>query len=166
MKILFSYLIMLSPLIFLACEDNKTCAYKPSPIFQEDLPHIEQYKYEESGVQSLESIWLDRGMLLEVYQEVCNTSRQEYRFTVPGPTDDFRAWADSLWFKEASRQLVFLSSLSQKQAPLKSWGDVIEQARPMMKLAEPFEVEQGVFVKVDKVLAEDQTTLLVELYQE
>jgi hypothetical protein len=110
-------------------------------------------------------MWLDRGMLLELYQEVCDNTRQEYRFTVPGPTDEFKAWPDSLWFKEATRQLAFLSTLSPKQAALRSWADVIEQARPQMKIGEPLEIEAGIFIKVDKVLGSDQTTLLLEFSQ-
>lgn len=146
-----------------ACETNKRCKYKPEPVFEAGLAHITAYNFEVQGAQSLESIMLDGKLLLEISQEVCDHTRQEFRFTVPG---DRRAYADSLWFKEAARQMVVLSALSPKQAALKSWGDVIENNRPEMKLGQDFPVQAGITVRVDRVLSPEQSVLLVVLGQE
>lgn len=145
-------------LAFFACETKKTCKYKPAPIFEPGLPHVMQYNFEVQGQQSLESLLLDTNVLLEVSQDVCTETRQEYRFRVQG---DFSKFPDSLWLKEATRQLVFLSSFSQKQAPLKAWADIIELRRSDMKLGEDREVEPGVFVRVDKVVSPEQSTLML-----
>ncbi|MDO8971274.1 MAG: hypothetical protein Q7U74_11340, partial [Saprospiraceae bacterium] len=109
-----------------ACQNQPSCKFRPEPIFSKDLPHVVQYNFEKEGSQSLESMLLDRGILLEVGQEVCGETKQEYRFTVQG---DYAAQPDSFWMKEASRQFVFLSTFSPKQAPLKDWGDIIELRR-------------------------------------
>lgn len=146
----------------LACETKKTCKYKPAPIFEAGLPHVVQYNFEVQGQQSLESLLLDTNVLLEISQDVCIETRQEYRFRVQG---DFSKFPDSLWLKEATRQLVFLSSFSQKQAPLKAWADIIELRRSDMKLGEDREVEPGVFVRVDKVVSPEQSTLLLVFSQ-
>lgn len=145
-----------------ACQSTPTCKFKPEPIFAKDLPHVLQYNFEKEGSQSLESILLDRGILLEVGQEVCGETKQEFRFTVKG---DYAAQPDSFWLKEASRQFVFLSSFSPKQAPLKDWGDVIELRRNDMKIGLAREVQPGVFVRVDRVVNPEEATLSVVFSQ-
>ncbi len=155
-----SFLLVL--LVLAACQSEKPCKYKPEPIFGSGLPHIEQYNFETQGAQSLESLLLDTGVLLEISQNVCPQMYQEYRFTVKG---DFSQFPDSLWMKEATRQLVFLSSFSEKQAPLKAWADIIELRRSEMKLGEDREVEPGIFVRVDRVLSPEQSTLLLVFAQ-
>lgn len=142
---------------------EKKCSYKPAPIFEQGLPHIEQYNYEVQGQESMESMLLDTKTMLEIYQNVCESSFQEYKFTVKG---DFKTFPDSLWIREASRQLVFLSTLSPKQRSLKDWADIIELRRSDMRLGEKREVQPGIYVTVDKVLSPDQGQLLVTFSQE
>lgn len=152
----------IASLLAVACDSEPTCKYKPSPIFEQGLPHITEYHFEKKGAQSLESMMLDTGVLLEISQDICNESRQEYRFNVQG---DFSKFPDSLWLKEATRQLVFLSSFSAKQSALKAWADVIEQRRAEMRLGEDKEVDRGVFVKVDRVVSPEQSTLVLVFSQ-
>ena len=151
-------------LVFLlgSCDSQTKCQYKPEPIFEANLPHVEQYNFEKQGNQSLESILLDTNVLLEISQEVCNQTRQEYRFTVQG---DFSRFPDSLWMKEAVRQLVFLSTFSPKQAPLKAWADVLEAQRSQMRLGQDAEIQPGVKVRVDRIVSPEESTLLLVLSQ-
>lgn len=144
------------------CQSEPTCKYKPAPVFEAGLPHINEYHFEKKGAQSLESLVLDTGVLLEISQDICNESRQEYRFNVKG---NFSQFADSLWLKEATRQLVFLSSFSPKQSALKAWADVIEQRRTEMRLGEDREMEPGIFVRVDRVVSPDESTLVLVFTQ-
>lgn len=146
-----------------SCKDNSKCRYKPAPIFAPDLPYVVQYNYEVQGQQSLESVMLENQVLLEVYQDVCNTSRQEYRFTVAG---DRSSYADSLWMKEATRQLFFLSTMSPQQAPLKAWADVIEKSRSNMHLGVPLEIDQGISVQIDRILSPEKSTLVLVFSQQ
>lgn len=139
------------------------CKYKPTAIFSSDLPHIQQYNYEVQGNESLESVLLDTGVLLEVAQNVCSATQQEFRFTVPGNRTHY---ADSVWMKEAARQMVFLSAFSPRQAPLKTWGDMIEKVRTQMKLGEPLEVQPGITVRIDRVTGQEQSTLQIVLSQQ
>lgn len=156
-------LVFVCALSLLACDGKKICKYKPSPIFEDGLPHLSEYSFEMDGQQSREAFMTDRGVFVEIFQEVCETTRQEYRFTAPG--DSFLQLADSVWLKEASRELVFLSSFSPKQAPLRSWADLIEATRPELRLGEEKEVNQGFFVRVNKVASPDKGILVVELFQ-
>lgn len=162
MKKICGILVFGALILLLACQEKTTCKYKPEPIFAKDLPHVVQYNFEKEGSQSLESVMLDRGILLEVGQEVCGDTKQEFRFTVQG---DYAAQPDSFWLKEASRQFVFLSSFSPKQAALKDWGDMIELRRGDMRIGESREVQPGVFVRVDRVVGPEEATLLVVFSQ-
>jgi hypothetical protein len=151
---------VLSGVLLFSCQSSNRCKYKPGPVFEKGLPHVQEYNFEVQGSQSLESLLLDRGILLEISQEVCNETRQEFRFMVDG---DYTAQPDSFWLKEASRQLVFLSSFSEKQAALKAWADVIELRRTDMQLGQDREVQPGVFVRIDRVTNPQQATLVLVL---
>lgn len=153
---------LLSLLFWASCQSETKCRYKPEPIFSAGLPHIVQYNFEKQGTQSLESMLLDTNVLLEISQDVCNATRQEYRFTVQG---DFSRYPDSLWLKEAVRQLVFLSSFSPQQAPLKAWADVLEERRTGMRLGEDAEIQPGVQARIDRVISPEQSTLVLVLSQ-
>jgi hypothetical protein len=157
------FLIITTMVGLLAACGEKKCPYKPEAIFAKDLPHIQQYNFEKEGHESMESMLLDTDVLLEIYQNVCEQTMQEYKFTVKG---DFATYPDSLWLREASRQLVFLSSLSEKQRGLKDWGDIIEMRRSDMKLGELREVQPGIFVKVDRIVSPDQGVLLLTFSQQ
>ena len=154
----------LGALLFLqtGCQTQATCKYKPAPVFESGLPHVTDYHFEKKGTQSLESLMLDTGVLLEVNQDICNESRQEYRFNVKG---NYTQFPDSLWLKEASRQLVFLSTFSAKQSALKAWADVIEQRRSEMRLGEDREMEPGIFIRVDRVVSPEESTLVLVFSQ-
>lgn len=149
-------------LFFSACNAEEKCKYKPEPIFEPGLPHVEQYNFEKQGNQSLESLLLDTKVLLEISQDVCTKTRQEYQFTVQG---DYSRFPDSLWLKEAVRQLVYLSTFSPKQAPLKAWADVLEGQRATMRLGEDSEVQPGVFVRVDRIVSPEKSTLMLVFSQ-
>lgn len=146
-----------------SCQSNKKCPYKPSPIFEAGLPHVVQYNFETAGQESLESLLLDSGVLLEIGQDVCEKTRQEYRFQVKG---DYAQYADSLWMKEAVRQLVFLSTFSPKQAALKDWADLLELKRAEMRLGEDYEIQPGILIRVDRVVSPDQSTLILLMAQQ
>jgi hypothetical protein len=158
MKKLVFYGLLLGLLVAVACKNEKKCKYKPAPVFDKALPHITQYNFEKEGAQSLESIMLDTGVLLEIGQDICDSTKQEYRFVVKG---DYTKYPDSLWMKEATRELVFLSSFSQKQEALKAWADLIESRRTEMKLGEDRELQPGIFVRVDKIVNPDQGILII-----
>ncbi|MFN4080217.1 MAG: hypothetical protein ACK4NS_04910 [Saprospiraceae bacterium] len=157
------YWLGLALLLTVSCDvAPKKCRYKPGPVFSARLPHVIQYNFEREGAQSLESVLLDTGILLEVEQEVCDLTQQEFRFGVKG---DYSKYADEAWLQEAVRQLVFLSTLSPAQVPLKIWADAIEDARTQMRLGEEYELQPGIYVSVDKVLGAQESVLIVRLIQ-
>ncbi|MEQ1744132.1 MAG: hypothetical protein ABMA02_01790 [Saprospiraceae bacterium] len=161
MKKTTTIVITLAALVF-SCKTETKCRYKPEPIFAKGLPHVVQYNFEKDGNQSLESLMLDTGTLVEVGQDVCTGTRQEFRFTVRG---DYRQYPDSMWLREAVRQMVYLSSFSPTQAPLRAWADVLEEARTDMRIGEEKMVQDGISVRVDRVVSPEESALLLVLSQ-
>lgn len=152
----------LPALLLAACQGEQKCRYNPEPIFSAGLPHVVQYNFEKQGQLSHESLLLDTQVLLEIDQDMCVKTRQEYQFTVQG---NYTQYPDSMWMKEAARQLVYLSSFSPKHSALKAWADVLEENRPGMRLGEDKEVQPGVFVKIDRIVSPEKSTLLLVFSQ-
>ncbi len=144
------------------CQQTVRCKFKPEAILSKDLPGVAAYNFEVQGIESLESVLFKSQLMLEIHQEVCNSTKQEYKFTVKG---DYSAYPDSLWLRESVRQLTWLSTLSERQAPLRQWAGILEASRRGMKLAEEKEIQPGILVKVDRVLGPEQSVLLVNFAQ-
>lgn len=145
-----------------SCGDNApTCKYgDAAPIFSQELPGVVKHTFEKEKTGSLESVQFDKGMKLEVRQSGCTALKQEFRFIVPG---NYAQYPDSSWIKESVKQLLFLSKLSFAQDGLKMWAGAIELQKSNIKLGQPTEIEQGIFVKIDKILSPEQSILLVEM---
>lgn len=154
--------LLLSAYIAVGCARAQKCKYRPSPIFAAGLPRVVQYQFEEEGRYSLESVLFDTGVLLEVEQDICTNSVQDYRFKVMG---DYSAYPDSLWFREAVLQFNFLSRLSASHEPLRMWAARIDEVRSDLKLGQEAEVAENIFITVDKVVGPEESTLLVRFAQ-
>ena len=157
------FFIGLVAVVFACKNGSEKCKFgQPTAIFSADLPHVSSHNFQQKGNESLESLMFDTGIALEIEQSGCEEMQQAFRFTALG---DRRSMPDSMWVKEAVRQLVYLSSLGKKQGPLRLWADALEAARPSLKLGETFPIEAGVGVKVDKIVSPDQSVLLLTLSQ-
>ncbi len=154
--------LALAVLLPAACKDAQKCPYRPSAILEAGLPHLTRYHFENNGKFSSEKATLDYGVELEIEQEICQNTRQEYRFTVRG---DYARFPDSLWVREAASQLQRLSLLSPKQSPLSAWAQAIDNRRPEFRLGEPLTIEQGISIRIDRVLSPEKTTLQVVFLQ-
>ncbi len=143
---------------------TKECVLgKPQAIFSSDMAGIAQHHFERVEQESLEELILERGVYVTIRQSGCEKLKQEFQFKVQG---DYTAVADSMWFKEAVRQFYHLGNLSDKTAGLKMWASAIELARSEMRLAEPKQVEDGIYVQVDKIVGPEESTLRVILSQQ
>jgi hypothetical protein len=159
---ILSVVFFLAALVFAGCVGEQKCPFRPAPIFSAGLPRVVQYQFEEQGRFSLESVLFDNGMLMEVEQDICTISVQDYRFKVMG---DYSAYPDSLWLREAVLQFNFLSKLSDAHTPLRMWALRIDEVRSDMKLGQEAEVAENIFVSVDRVVGSEESTLLVRFAQ-
>lgn len=133
-------------------------------MFSKSLPHVKAHEFELlNSTEAEERIAFDSGLELEIAQSGCDAIRQEFRFFTSG---DYRAFPDSAWAREAVRQLVFLSSLSAAQAPLKPWADALETVRPNLKLGETTPLAPDVSTKIDRIVSPDRATMIVVFSQE
>lgn len=162
MKHLLPFLV----LTITACGDStpaKCPLGDPKAMFSPEMAGVQQHHFAVKGQESLEELLLERGVLLSIRQTGCDALRQEFQFQVPG---NYTNYPDSLWLKEAVRQFYSLGNLSEKTAGLKMWASAIESARPTMRIAEPKQLDQNIFVQVDKIVGAEESTLRVVLLQE
>jgi hypothetical protein len=162
MKHLFIPLICICSI---SCDLNtqpKCALGAPQAIFSKDLAGVTDHHFEVKGQESLEELMLERGVYLKVYQTGCEELRQEFQFLVQG---DYASYPDSLWLREAVRQFYHLGNLSEKTAGLKMWASAIEAVRTDMRMAEPKQLDQNIYVQVDKVVSAEESTLRVILLQ-
>ena len=146
-----------------SCADSQACVLgEPKAIFGLQLPGVTGHSFESKGQESLEEVTFDNQMYLSVRQSGCDALRQEFQFKVAG---DFSSYPDSLWTSEAVKQFYFLSRLSETQAGLKQWAAAIEQTRREMKLGEPYQLDQNIYVQIDRIISSDESTLRVVLNQ-
>lgn len=132
----------------------------PRPMFSDQLPGVTQHQFQSNGQKSGETLALSNGYHLELLQDGCNEIRQEFQFVIK---EDLRNLADSTWFLQAIEKMSFLAKLSTKHAPLGFWGRAIEGYRSEMSLGMPKEVEKNTFITIDRLVAEDQATLILLL---
>jgi hypothetical protein len=158
-------ILFLSLLCLCACENigTKKCPLgAPSAIFDPQVKGIEKHHFEVKGQESLEELVLERGVYLQIMQSGCDQLRQEFQFQVPG---NYANFPDSLWVKEAVRQFYYLGNLSEKSAGLKMWASAIESVRTDMRIAEPKQLDQNIYVQIDKIAGAEESTLRVVLLQ-
>jgi hypothetical protein len=155
-----SFIVMLA-----ACGDtgSKKCPLgAPSAIFSPEVPGIEKHHFEAKDQDGLEEALLERGVYLRIYQSGCDQLRQEFQFQVPG---NYANFPDTMWMKEAVRQFYHLGNLSEQSAGLKMWASAIEGVRSDMRLGEPKQLDQNIFVQIDKIAGAEESTLRVVLLQ-
>ncbi|MEO1514222.1 MAG: hypothetical protein AAFV95_04395 [Bacteroidota bacterium] len=137
------------------------CRYgKPTAIFNDSLPAIQQHQFELQGKTGFERISFQNGLQLELYQSGCDNIQQEFRFSLPGqPPQD----TPEFWFKQAVSLLNYLGGLSKKQQALLMWSNMIRQKSTPAKLGQAVELEPGAFAKIDHIKGTEQNLIIIEL---
>lgn len=156
-------LIQLAILSFAACKQGKTgsdCPTTPSAIFSGGLEGVENQDFIQTGKDGLEVVTFSNGVFLEVHQSGCDSLRQEFRFRLPSPP---AGDAPEAWLAEAQNQFRFLGALGPDFAPFSQWADALSGFEEDFRLGQPMEVEEGFWMKVDKVQSFDGPTLVVLL---
>jgi hypothetical protein len=144
-------------------EGGKCPLGAPQPIFAPEMAGVAKHHFESAGQESLEELILERGVYLKIHQTGCDKLKQDFQFKVQG---DYATYPDSLWLREAVRQFYHLGNLSEKTAGLKMWASAIEAARGEMRLAEPKQVDEGIYIQVDKIIGSSESTLRVVFSQQ
>jgi len=140
------------------------CQYgSPKPIFSDNIPLVSAHSFELGANAAVETVVFDRDIRLELTQSGCEKPKQVFQFTIPG---DSTGYTTEDWVEMALNQFKFLGSLHEPLQALNFWGNALSAQKETIKLGQPVPLEQGRFVKIDKVADTKQGILMIELYQE
>jgi len=158
-------------LILLACGGEKKsnepfgdCQYgAPKPVFKAETPKLSKHGFQLNKNAAVEKVKFDNGIALELIQSGCEKPKQEFQFTIPAPTNNFK---DGDWISMGIDMFAYMGNLAPELQPFLMWQGALKDRIDQLKLGLPHELEQGFFVKIDKVAGSDSGLLLVDLYQE
>jgi hypothetical protein len=161
----FSYIFLSSLLLVLAAcklSEKPKCPFgSPQAIFDENMPGVEEDDFVPNAQGSTERVFFKNGLALELVQSGCEQLVQEYTLSMAG--DKLNQRPDSFWVESASAMFDFFASIDPKLAPFSFWAESIRQRRADIKLGQPFELEGGRFVKIDRIANESSAKLLLEI---
>lgn len=133
----------------------------PSAVFSDTLAAVVQHRFQLKPTESVEEVSFANGVNLTLIQSGCEARRQSFRFQLPG--ENFPANDPGFWITQTIEQLKFLASLSPIYQSLSAWSQVIEQQEAYIQLGEPFEVQPGFFIEIDKIQSAGYANLLLTL---
>jgi len=140
------------------------CQYgPPKAIFSDKIPLVSAHSFELGAKTAVETVVFDRDIRLELTQSGCEKPKQVFQFTIPG---DSTGYSPEEWVEMALNQFKFLGSLHEPLQALHFWGNALSEQKETIKLGQPVPLEQGRFVKIDKVADSQKGILMIELYQE
>ncbi len=161
---LFLAISLSSLLLISACKtETEKCKFgDPTAIFSDTMKMVKKHHFEIKEKTGIELASFSNGMMLEVEQSGCNEVHQQFTFILPG---DFSKSDDNFWKTLAVKNFRLLADSSPKLYPFNGWADAIDSVKDRLKLAEPVEVEKGTQVRIDKIVSDKQTMLVVQLSQ-
>jgi hypothetical protein len=158
----FSSIIFLLFLFSCKSETGKCKFGDPVAIFSDTMEMVKKHHFEVKDKTGIEFVTFKNGLLLEVEQSGCNTITQQYTFEIMG---NFAKMEDAFWKVLAIKNFALLATLSPKLNSLDAWAQAMEGVQDKLKLAEPVEVDKGIFIRLDKVVSADRAMLVVQLSQ-
>lgn len=155
-------------ILTLACQrsdsaaDKQRCRYgAPEALFAADQPGVAMHRFTGSQTEATEQVTFRSGLQLTLLQSGCDNIRQEFRFQLSGVPQE--ADHQSFWLEQAVVLLKSLGGLGPRYAALSTWADEIEQRQNEIKLAESFPIQQGFYVRIDRIRSADDATLVLIL---
>ena len=140
------------------------CKYgSPKPIFSDKTPLVSSHAFELTDHIAKEIVFFDADIKLELLQSGCEKPKQEFQFTIPGNSKNY---SSEEWIDMALNQFNFLGNLEESLQPLLFWANALKAQKENIKLGKPVHLEQGHYVKIDKLAGDKQGLLMIELYQE
>lgn len=125
------------------------CPYgKPQPIFSEQMSGVSSHNFSTDDYSATEELILGDTLPVTLIQSGCEKPVQEFRFFIARPP----AQADAAYWANLTVDILYqLSHLSPKLVPLSAWAQAIEQQTSGITLGESFQVEQDIYVNIDRM---------------
>lgn len=141
--------------------EQTNCKYgAPEAIFQENQTGIASHRFKVVNNEGVEEIQFTNGVDLTLVQSGCDHIRQEFRFTLPGsPESDEPAY----WIAQSIILLRMMGSFGPDYQVFSAWAQLIEAHAEEIKLTESLELQQGFYVRIDRILSANSATLVLTL---
>lgn len=140
------------------------CKYgPPKAIFSDEIPKVSSHEFQLNPQTAVENVIFSDKLSLELIQSGCEKPIQEFRFTLPF---DSKGLTDENWIDLSIDMFSFMGGLSESLQPFLFWFGALKDLKGQLKLGLPHELEQGRFVKLDKIASGQQGILIIILYQE
>ena len=153
-------LLFLSILIF-SCQGEQKCEFKPEPILKKNWKGVLKYEFTIEGKKSVERAAFDNGVFLEIFQEVCHYSSQEFHFNFQG-SEEMKSQPDPFWIAEAMKQFYYLSSLDEEARMISNYGNFIKQDAHLLQLGEIYETPDGNSIMIDRIIGANEMKLIIK----
>jgi hypothetical protein len=141
--------------------ENQDCKYgTPEALFGAEQPGVSAHSFTAKATEATERVTFSNGIRLTLLQSGCNHIRQEFRFELSEVPEDA---GQQFWIMRTVELLRMLSSAGPNYAAFATWADEIEQRRENIKLAESFAIQQGFYVRIDRIRSGDNATLVLTL---
>ncbi len=141
--------------------ENSKCKYgRPMPIFSKEMNKVREHEFLPSPDGSTEHIFLDNGTTVIITQSGCNELSQKFNMRL---VDDFSKTPDDYWIDLAVKMFQYFSSMDADLGTFGLWANEIKIRKDKIKLSEPFELEAGRWVRIDKIVSERSGIIEVEL---
>ncbi len=143
--------------------DLPHCPQIPSAIFQNGMKGIKSAKFELQKNKSIENIVFADNSNLEIIQMGCAHISQEFRFEL----NDILLTNDATQIAQiASNKFKDIAKLAPRLASLGNWSSMLQNAKDSLKIGEPLELEPHHFLKLDCVSQNENSLLIVTLFEE
>ncbi len=154
------FLLIIACACFWGCgEETQKCAYPPPvAIFSDSMSFINSHSFNLENRNATESVTFKNELQLQLDQSGCDHIKQTFQFTTTKPGE-----GDPNWFFLTAQQFEYISSLSPKFISLSSWAEMINLNASQFRIGEPLEIENGFFVKIDKIDSGKNVILTAEL---
>ncbi|MEM6726106.1 MAG: hypothetical protein AAF598_18835 [Bacteroidota bacterium] len=145
-------------LLFTACGPSKPeCKFDPPvALFTEAHPEVKSQSFEIEGMRAVESVEFVKPIQLELLQDGCETTEQDFRFTIDNVPDQ----PDEYWIVQTISCFRYMVSASDKLGPTgQQLINALQAAAPDLKLGQRLPLAPGFFIRVDKVDSGDKCIL-------
>ncbi|MDX1940609.1 MAG: hypothetical protein SFU99_08655 [Saprospiraceae bacterium] len=140
---------------------TENCKYgKPEAIFKAEQSGISAHAFKLQNNEGVEQVKFANGIELTLIQSGCDHIRQEFQFLLPGapPIDE-----PAYWIAQTINSMRMLGSFGPDFQVFSVWSQEIENQVENIKLAESIELQQGFFVRIDRILGSNNATLVLIL---
>ncbi|MFK8008410.1 MAG: hypothetical protein AB8H03_18780 [Saprospiraceae bacterium] len=155
--------ILLIILLFTSCQEEQKCKFKINPIFTSTTSQITNHSFDHKGTKATEKATFPNGVRLELFQTICNDSQQEYHFFIKG---DFRNKLDEFWINQAAEQFFNMARSAKEVEGVSAFGVLIQNDPKIFPLGEKVGIQDGIFVKIDKLVGIEESQVIVTVSQE